>query len=134
MCGDLDDVEDEFLKSCSAFLQAAEAAVHEARDHRGGSRHIDARNRESADECLSDASLHRYMDGLFADVLSACIKDARRMENGDQYRLARSQVVVLARVAGFVAGNLDPRDDVLANAVEALMTGYSQRGGSTHHA
>ena len=133
MCGDLEEPDGEAERLYGAFLQAAEATIHEAIDHRGGSRRrIEQQQGDSGDH-LPDASLHAYMDGLFADVLSACIKDARRAGSPERYRVLASQSIVLARVAGFLAGHLDPREEPLASSIEALMAGYSPRGALHSH-
>ena len=127
MCGDLEEPEVESERLYSAFLKAAEAAIHEALDHRGGSRRRLERQEEEDGDALSDASLHGYMDGLFGEILSACIKDARRASSSERYRVLASQSIVLARVAGFLAGHLDPHEQPLASSLEALMAGYSPR-------
>ena len=128
MCGDLDEPDGESERLYGAFLQAAEAAIHEAIDHRGGSRgRLEQQGGDSGDR-LPDASLHAYMDGLFGDILSACIKDARRACPPERYRVLASQSIVLARLAGFLAGQLDPREEPLASSIDALMAGYAPRG------
>jgi hypothetical protein len=126
MCGDLEEAEVESERLYSAFLQAAQAAVHEAIDHRGGSRRR-IEQPEGGGGALTDGSLHSYMDGLFGEVLSACIKDARRASPPERYRVLASQSIVLARAAGFLAGHLDPQEQPLASSLEALMAGYSPR-------
>jgi hypothetical protein len=133
MCGDLEEADGESERLHSAFLHAAEAAIHEAVDHRGGSRRRVEQQQGESGEQLPDASLHAYMDGLFADVLSACIKDGRRASSSERYRVLASQSVVLARLAGFLTGHLDPREDPLASSIEALMAGYSPRGAPHSH-
>jgi hypothetical protein len=133
MCGDLEEPDGESERLYGVFLQAAEAAIHEAIDHRGGSRRRIERQQDDSGDHLPDASLHAYMDGLFADVLSACIKDARKASSAERYRVLASQSVVLARLAGFLAGHLDPREDPLASSIEALMAGYSPRGAPHSH-
>ena len=129
MCGDLEEDDVEAERLYAAFLQAAHAQIHEAVEHRGGSR---GRLKDPAEDVrsqeLSDEALHGYMDGLFADILNACIKDSRGLGGSERYRVLASQAVVLARVAGFLAGNLDPGSDPLRTSIEALMTGY----GSEH--
>jgi hypothetical protein len=133
MCGDLEEDDTEAERLYDAFLQAAHAAIHEAIDHRGGSRNrLDGQAAESTG-AVSDAALHSYMDGLFGDILNACIKDGRRVDGPSAYRVLASQSIVLARLAGFLAGHLDPREDPLRNSIEALMTGYdAQNSGHTH--
>ena len=134
MCGDLEETDGESERLYGAFLQAAEAAIHEAIDHRGGSRRrIAQQEGDATDQQLSDDSLHAYMDGLFGEVLSACIKDAWRASAPERYRVLASQSIVLARLAGLLAGHRDPREEPLAGSIEALMAGYSQRGSVHSH-
>lgn len=130
MCGDLEEEDSDGGEQLyAAFLQAAHAAIHERVDHRGGSR--GRLGHEPGPP--SDAALHGYMDGLFAEILRACITDAARVEPASRYRVLSAQAVVLARVAGFLAGRLDPAQDPLRNAIEALMAGYGDDGGDHHH-
>ena len=141
MCGDLEDEDTEAERLYAAFLQSAHTAIHEAIDHRGGSRsrldsHAADQTAGQADGqtgAVSDATLHGYMDGLFGDILNACIKDGGRVGGPDAYRVLASQSVVLARLAGFLAGHLDLREDPLRTSIEALMAGYdAQNSGHTH--
>ena len=137
MCGDLEEDDTELQRLYAGFLHSAHTAIHEAIDHRGGARGAlvdgrDAGNNESEDD-VSDASLHRYMDGLFGDILNACIKDARPVGEGSQYRVLASQAVVLARLAGFLAKQLDLRSDPLRTSIEALMAGYDTEHGDHSH-
>jgi len=133
MCGDLEEEDTEAERLYTAFLQAAHAAIHEAIDHRGGSRDRLTDQAGEGTSTVSDASLHGYMDGLFGDILNACIKDGRRVSGPGRYRVLASQSVVLARVAGFLAGQLDLREDPLRNSIEALMAGYNvQSSGHSH--
>jgi hypothetical protein len=133
MCGDLEEEDTEAERLYGAFLQAAQTAIHEAIDHRGGSRNrLDDQAADPAG-AVSDAALHGYMDGLFGDILNACIKDSRRVGGAGAYRVLASQSIVLARVAGFLAGQLDLREDPLRSSIEALMSGYdAENSGHTH--
>ena len=157
MCGDLEEEDTEAERLYAAFLQSAHTAIHEAIDHRGGSRNrldghaADQTAGQTAGQtsdqtagqtdsqvdgrpgAVSDAALHGYMDGLFGDILNACIKDGRRVGGPDAYRVLASQSVVLARLAGFLAGHLDLREDPLRTSIEALMAGYdAENSGHTH--
>jgi hypothetical protein len=133
MCGDLEEEDTEAERLYAAFLQAAHTAVHEAIDHRGGSRSRLGDQVGDQPGAVTDAALHSYMDGLFGDILNACIKDGRRVGGADAYRVLASQSVVLARLAGFLAGHLDVRGDPLRNSIEALMAGYdAENSGHTH--
>jgi hypothetical protein len=125
MCGDLEEADSESERFYASFLHTAEAAIHDAIDHRGGSRNCLQAEGDDPDRRISDSSLHRYMDGLFADILNACIKDGRLASEADRYRVLASQSIVLARVAGLLTGRLDPRDNALASSIEALMAGYA---------
>lgn len=125
MCGDLEEQDTESERLYAAFLQAAQVAIHEAIDHRGGSRRRLEEQRQDPASRLSDEALHGYMDGLFGDILTACIKDGRRAGDPDQYRVLASQSIVLARLAGFLASRLDLREDPLASVIDALMAGYN---------
>src|SRR6202040_446575 len=100
MCGDLEEEDTEAERLYGAFLQAAHTAVHEAIDHRGGSRsRLDDQARDQ-NGAVSDAARHVYMDGLFGDILNACIKDGRRVAGPGRYRVLASQAIVLARLSG----------------------------------
>ena len=132
MCGDLEEQDTEGERLYAAFLQAAHTAIHEAVDHRGGSRRRLEEHRRDPEGRLSDESLHGYMDGLLGEVLTACIKDGRLVGGADQYRVLASQSIVLARLAGFLASQLDLREDPLASVIEALMAGYAPQEPHEH--
>jgi hypothetical protein len=137
MCGDIEEDDTELQRLYDGFLHAAHSAIHEAVDHRGGSRGCLVDGHEAGHEeregDVSDASLHRYMDGLFGDILNACIKDARPVGEGSRYRVLASQAVVLARLAGFLARQLDLRSDPLRTSIEALMAGYDAEHSEHSH-
>jgi hypothetical protein len=137
MCGDLEEDDSEAQRLYAGFLHAAHSAIHESIDHRGGSRAALVEQAVSdggaESDTLSDESLHRYMDGLFGDVLNACIKDARHVGDGDQYRVLAAQAVVAARLAGFLARQLDLRTDPLRTSMEALMSGYAADPDAADH-
>jgi len=129
MCGDLEEDDAGADRLYAAFLQAAHAEIHEALEHRGGSRGRLAERDSGASpnsvRAVSDEALHGYMDGLFGDLLNACIKDGRYASGADRYRVLASQAVVMARVAGFLAAQLDVGTDPLRTSIEALMAGYA---------
>jgi hypothetical protein len=120
MCGDMEEEDSEAERLYAAFVHAANSVLHEVVEHRGGSRRL----LDDSPGSLADVVLHRYMDGLFGDILKACIEDGRRVSVPERYRVLASQAVVLARAAGFIAGQLDPRDDPLKNSISALLAGY----------
>ena len=138
MCGDLEEDDTEAERLYAGFLQAAHGAIHEAIDHRGGSRGAlaEAPGSEGGGEAdtVPDELLHRYMDGLLGDVLNACIKDGRQVGEGARYRVLASQAVVLARLAGLLASQLDLHSDPLRTSIEALMAGYGSEHVGDEHA
>ena len=129
MCGDVEEDDSQAERLYAAFLQAAHAEIHEALEHRGGSRgrlaEVAGTHSDENTSALSNEALHGYMDGLFGDVLNACIKDGRCASGADRYRVLASQAVVMARVAGFLAGQLDLGTDPLRTSIEALLAGYN---------
>ena len=127
MCGDLDEEDSEAERLYAGFLHAAHSVIHEVVEHRGGSR----TRLDDQVGSVSDVALHGYMDGLFGDILNACIKDGRRVSERDRYRVLACQAIVLARAAGFLAGKLDLREDPLRNSIGALMAEYDA-GHSGH--
>jgi hypothetical protein len=66
-----------------------------------------------------------YMDGLFADALSRCLRDGDAAE-ARRYELLAAQPVVFARLAGFLAAHASPQEDPLRKVMEALMHGYAE--------
>lgn len=130
MCGDLEEDQASGAEQLyAAFLHAAQSMIHDIVDHRGGMRtHLDGQK-----GALSDADLHKYMDGLLADVLRAVLADGKRVADADSYRLLSAQAVVLARLSGFLAGHLDAGQDPLRSSIEALMSGYSEPDSDHDH-
>ncbi|MDB6092084.1 MAG: hypothetical protein JWN85_4868 [Gammaproteobacteria bacterium] len=59
-------------------------------------------------------------------------KDGKRVGEPGHYRVLASQAIVLARLAGFLAGRLDLREDPLRSSIEALMAGYDVRHRVEH--
>jgi hypothetical protein len=124
MCGDLDEEDDEAGRLYAAFLHAAQGMAQELTAKGASRASLDTPNGE-----IPDRALYAYMDGLFAETLSACIKDAGQVSPAQRYRVLSSQAVVLARVAGFLAGHLDLREDPMRMAASALLSGYDAANG-----
>ena len=70
--------------------------------------------------------LNRYLDGLFNDLLKRCVHDAEQVASPDAYRQLAMQSLVLARLAGFLAGHVALNEDPLRKLMEAVMLGYSE--------
>ena len=129
MCGDLEEQDGELGRLYGAFLFAAQTTIHEVTEHRGGNRaSLDGHSGE-----LPDKAVYGYMDGLFADVLGACLRDARRVDEAQRYRVLSSQAIVLAKLAGFLSGHLDLREDPLRTGISAFMGGYDSAAAGPVH-
>jgi hypothetical protein len=78
----------------------------------------------------SGGEMNRYLDGLFKDVLKRCVADTEQTADpsGDQngYRTMAMQSLVLARLAGFLAGQVALNEDPMRKVMEAVMHGYGE--------
>jgi hypothetical protein len=71
--------------------------------------------------------LNRYLDGLFNDLLKRCCDDADRSdEDPSGYARVAMQSLVLARLAGFLAGHVALQEDPMRKVLEAVMHGYRE--------
>ena len=104
MCGDLDEenrVESDLLQR---FLVHARAVLE--------------RPRATGDD------LNAYLDKLFANALARCADDADRAPDG--YQVLAMQSLVMARLAGFLAGHVALNEDPLRKLMEATLLGYAE--------
>src|SRR5580704_6261270 len=72
-----------------------------------------------------------YMDMLFSDALSRCVRDGEEAGEQRYLRLA-TQPLVFARLAGLLAGHLALDQDPLRKVIEALMEGYADAARTEH--
>ena len=106
MCGDLDE-EDQFEGDLyQRFLVHSQAML--AKAPAGGD------------------DLNRYLDDLFNDLLKRCVNDAEQVASPNAYRQVAMQSLVLARLAGFLAGHVALNEDPLRKLMEAVMLGYGE--------
>ena len=106
MCGDLEE-EDRFEGDLyQRFLVHSQAML--AKAPAGG------------DE------LNRYLDKLFNDLLKRCVVDAEKVASPNAYRQVAMQSLVLARLAGFLAGHVALNEDPMRKLMEAMMLGYAE--------
>lgn len=120
MCGDLDE-EDRFEGDLyQRFLVHSQALLE---------------RRPAAGE-----DLNAYLDRLFTDLLRRCVGDAENAAatSANAYRQVAMQSLVLARLAGFLAGHVALQEDPLRKTIEAMMLGYgeaetTQRGHGHDH-
>ena len=105
MCGDLEE-EDRFESDLFQRFRAHSVALLE-RPASGG-------------------DLNRYLDGLFSDLLKRCADDADQVAPGQAYSQLAMQSLVLARLAGFLAGHVALNEDPMRKVLEAVMMGYTE--------
>ena len=70
--------------------------------------------------------LTRYLDALFNDLLARCVRDDEQVASPNAYRQLAMQSLVLARLAGFLAGHVALNEDPLRKMMEAMMLGYGE--------
>ena len=80
--------------------------------------------------------LNAYLDSLFGDVLRRCERDAGEAAGSQAYGRLAMQSLVLARLAGFLAGHVALNEDPMRKLIEAVMLGYGEAeapvGGEDH--
>ena len=88
------------------------------------------------DKVPAGDEMSRYLDTLFAAVLKRCVQDAEQVADPNGYRQVAMQSLVLARLAGFLAGHVALNEDPMRKVMEALMLGYGEAEAPTardHH-
>lgn len=117
MCGDIDEearLGDEIVARLLALA---------------GRRYgIDVDNLSEAKACdiASDADRHAFMDESFRDGLATALAQLEALPEGQRAEGLASQAIVLARLAGLLAGNLPPGSDLLRTVMEAMLDGYGE--------
>ena len=84
---------------------------------------------------VAGSDLNRYLDGLFHDLLQRCVDDAEQAAPGAAYRRVAMQSLVLARLAGLLAGHVALNEDPMRKLMEATMLGYGEADAppARHH-
>jgi hypothetical protein len=89
-----------------------------------------AQSRAMLERPLSGAGtggdMNRYLDELFNAVLKRCVNDAEQVASSDAYQQIAMQSLVMARLAGFLAGHVALNEDPMRKVLEALMLGYQE--------
>ena len=112
MCGDLE--EDKSLDEALLAWLLADAKAHGVEP--GAS--LD----EPADEPGSSA----WMSYRFRAALARALSEIAAAPEGRRADALGSQAIVLARLAGFLAGHLPPETDIFRSLVDALMDGHRE--------
>jgi hypothetical protein len=71
----------------------------------------------------AEADRHAYMDDLFRDGLARSLGDLSALPEGQRAEGLASQAIVLARLAGWLAGHLPPGADLVRATMEAMLDG-----------
>ena len=75
---------------------------------------------------LSGGDMNRYLDSLFTSLLQRCVQDAEQVAAPNAYKQVAMQSLVLARLAGFLAGQVALNEDPMRKVMEAVMLGYGE--------
>ncbi len=67
-----------------------------------------------------------YMQAVFSDGLARALADVAAAEEDEAVDALASQAIALARLAGFLAGQLPPEADLFRATVEALSAGHAE--------
>jgi hypothetical protein len=117
MCGDVDEEAGELEELLYArFLAHARALLEPQADSKAA----------SPDDPIA------YMDKLFSDALSRCVRDGEEAGADKRYLRLAIQPLVFARLAGLIAGHLALDQDPLRKVIEALMQGYAEAAQAGH--
>lgn len=73
-----------------------------------------------------DADRPAYMGELFRRVLSQAAGDLCALPEGECTQTLANQAIVFARLAGFLAGQLPPGDDMTRALLEAMLDGQDE--------
>lgn len=67
-----------------------------------------------------------YMDVVFRDGLSRAMADIASAEEDETVDALAAQAIALARLAGFLAGQLPPEADLFRATIEAVTSGHAE--------
>lgn len=116
MCGDLDDelqVDEEIY---SRFLMIA---------GQRGAKLGEAKERD-VEKLGASEKPGPYMESLFTDLLREMVDDTSSMPEGKRANAIANQAIVLARLAGFLAGQFSAETDLYRCAIEAFSDGHAE--------
>lgn len=116
MCGDVEDElqNDDEIVARLLYIAGGHGVTPET---------LTARN---APPLASDEARPAYMADLFRRVLNHAISDLNAIPQGHRADTIANQAVVFARLAGFLAGQLPPGDEMMRATLEALLDGQAE--------
>jgi hypothetical protein len=116
MCGEIDEQErideelfERFLNRVSKYDITPSTSGHDTPPHLDEE---DARN--------------AYMNALFKAALTRTVNDAANLPNGERMDILAGQAIVFARIAGFLAAQFPPENDLFRTTIAALMEGHKE--------
>jgi hypothetical protein len=116
MCGEVEDERqnDDEIVARLLYIAGGHGVTRES---------LTARN---APPLTSDDGRAAYMAELFRRVLNHAVSDLYAIPEGYRADTIANQAVVFARLAGFLAGQLPPGDDMMRTTLEALLDGHAE--------
>src|SRR5258708_31845102 len=120
MCGDVDEDAGELEGLLYARFLAHARAL------------LEAHHSKAEVTAASSDDPAAYMDKLFSDALSRCVRDGEEAAADQRYLRLTRQPLVFARLAGLLAGHLALDQDPLRKIIEALMQGYAEAPQADH--
>jgi hypothetical protein len=85
-----------------------------------------AHSRAMLEQRPGGGEMNAYLDGLFNAVLKRCVADAENAQSPNAYKQLAMQSLVMARLAGFLAGHVALNEDPMRKVLEAVMLGYQE--------
>jgi hypothetical protein len=118
MCGEIDEqerIDDELFER---FLElAGKYDIKPVEVNQGTSPRLDDENDRTA-----------YMNSLFRAALARTVNDATTLPHGERMDILAGQAIVFARIAGFLAAQFPPENDLFRTTIAALMEGHKEVG------
>lgn len=118
MCGEIDEqvvVGQDLLEQIRVMAKMLGLQPDHA--HGTGPRDLDTQNGRAA-----------YMEQVFRDGLRRALTDIAAAEEDQTVDALASQAIALARLAGFIAGQLPPEADLFRALIEAVSAGHAEPG------
>jgi len=116
MCGELEDDLELDEEIYSRFLKiASQRGVKPGENKKRDPRQVDADDKPGL-----------YMENLFTDLMGELVDDISGITEGKRADSIANQAIVLARLAGFMAGQFSVETDLYRCAIEAFSDGYAE--------
>jgi hypothetical protein len=114
MCGEIDDqteIGQDLKEHMRVLARVMELGSTEGKSPRG---------------LASEDGRAAYMNAIFRDGLARAMADVASAEEAEAVDAIASQAIALARLAGFLAGQLPPEADLFRALIEATSAGHAE--------